>query len=65
MTQHACTITRPVRFPGPTAEAIENRATHNFDDDADGRCFSCDCRPAHAAASYPCGAYVPSETVTF
>jgi hypothetical protein len=56
---------RPVRFQGTDAEARANYATHVFiyDEDGDTRCADCDARPTHAAASYPCGTRVPSETV--
>lgn len=54
--------TRPVRFTGTPAQAAANLGTHRFDwDDPDARCWNCDCRPSHAAASYPCGAEVPRE----
>lgn len=59
------TFTVPVRFQGSVEEAAANRQTHCFDNDpnGDGRCYDCDCRPTHAAASYSCGAVVPRQVV--
>lgn len=59
----------PVRFAGSDEERRANQATHRYyysggPDDADVRCDNCDCRPSHAAASYPCGVSVPRETIT-
>lgn len=59
----------PVPFPGTDAEAAANRNTHSFHysgspEDADIRCWSCDSRPSHVAASYPCGADVPRQEIT-
>ena len=62
------TYNMPAPFPGTPEEAAANRDTHLFvydgtPDDADVRCWNCDCRPSHVAASYPCGANVPRITV--
>src|SRR4051812_21109892 len=58
------TLHRPVRFQGTLAQADENSLTHLFTwADEDTRCMNCDCRPAHAAASYPCGTEPARETV--
>lgn len=58
------TIDRPVRFSGSDEQAAANRLTHSFDySDGDTRCMFCDCRPSHAAASYPCGEQPPREIV--
>lgn len=57
-------VSVPVRFPGTAEEAAANYATHYFSGEpGDERCFDCDCRPSHEAASYPCGAHVPREYV--
>lgn len=52
--------TRPIRFAGTADEAIANRATHAFGG-IDDRCYDCDAKPSHAAASYPCGVEPPRE----
>jgi hypothetical protein len=60
------TIHRPIRFTGTEAQRRTNFNTHLFlydSFDEETRCDVCDCRPSHAAASYPCGAIVPRETV--
>lgn len=69
MTYHQ--VNRPVEFQGTREEAAANFASHAFswsldpDEAGDERCFNCDSRPSYAAASYPCGAEVPRETVLF
>lgn len=50
---------RPVAFPGTPEQAAANRATHSWSDD--GICVLCEAKPAHTAASYPCGVRVPRE----
>lgn len=55
-------INRPIPFP-VEAEVTENLLTHRFDSYS-GRCFECDCRISHTAATWPCGADVPRETVS-
>lgn len=62
------TINMPVPFDGTPTEAAANRDSHAYaytgtDEDMDVRCMWCDCRPSHAAASYPCGANVPRMVV--
>lgn len=62
------TINRPVRFQGTDAEKAANYRTHHWvadgpPDDCEVRCFDCDAKPWHAAASYPCGVEPPRETV--
>jgi hypothetical protein len=62
------TINRPVRFGGTEAERDRNFRTHDFHasgdpEDGDVRCWRCDCKPWHAAASYPCGEEPPRETI--
>jgi hypothetical protein len=57
-------INQPIPFQGSDEERKANRESHNFSYDYEEvRCFNCDCRPSHRAASYPCGAEVPRETV--
>lgn len=61
-------ISRPQEFPGSPAEAQANRDSHAYaytggPEDADVRCWHCDCRPSYVSASWPCGAEVPRETV--
>jgi hypothetical protein len=57
-------LNRPVAFGGTAEQAAANRETHCFDwSDPDCRCWNCDCRPSHAAASYPCGQEPPREDV--
>ncbi len=65
----AYVINRPVPFPGSDEKADANFLSHAFHytgspEDADIRCDSCDCRPSHVAASYPCGEEPPREEVT-
>lgn len=51
-------INVPVPFEGTKEEIMANFKTHNFtwgSDEYDARCSECDCKPAHAAAHYPCG----------
>jgi hypothetical protein len=66
MTTNTITIDLPVRFSGTAEESAANFRTHAFawDDDGDTRCMNCDCRPSHAAASYPCGTEPPRQIVT-
>lgn len=57
-------INVPVPFEGTKEEIIVNFKSHNFcwgDDEGDARCSECDCRPAHAAAHYPCGNEPPRK----
>ena len=59
---------RPIKFEGTKEQLAANRATHRFwhDGDFEYRCCDCDCKPWHAAASYPCGKTdIPWEKVTF
>lgn len=60
-------VTRPVLFAGTTEERNANYNSHHFVcfDGEETRCVYCDSRPSHEAASYPCGADVPRETVEF
>jgi hypothetical protein len=64
------TVNQPVRFPDEDQIAA-NRATHDFywpwdpDDAGDVRCGRCDCRPSYVSATWPCGADVPREDVTY
>ena len=57
--------TIPAPFTGSQAEREANYDTHHFhtyqyaEDDFETRCASCDCRPTHVAASYPCGTAPP------
>jgi len=44
-----------MRWPGIEREAETNFRTHLWAGPPDFRCFVCDCRPGHAAASWPCG----------
>lgn len=55
----------PVPFEGGVDEAVANRQTHNFIsfDGMNENCASCDCKPWHVAASYPCGASIPRQTI--
>ena len=51
----------PVPFEGTDEQRKENLATHYFTHmgDYEYRCSDCDCKPWHAAASYPCGTEPP------
>jgi hypothetical protein len=56
-------IDRPILFAGTAEQAAENYASHYFDPETD-RCWECDSKTSHAAASYPCGTRPPREVVT-
>lgn len=51
----------PVPFTGTDEQKRANYATHRFTRDEDGevRCWNCDCKPWHVAATYPCGVTPP------
>ena len=50
----------PVPFAGTEEERRANRETHAFFEFmGEIRCGSCDARPSHTAASYPCGTEPP------
>jgi hypothetical protein len=55
-------FTMPKPFDGTDEERAANYATHDFSG-ADSRCYICDARPSHYAASYPCGTPVPRVEV--
>jgi hypothetical protein len=57
------TYSVPIKFTGTIAERIANFKTHQFIGE-DGRCFSCDAKPGHAAADYPCGTSPARKDVT-
>lgn len=58
-------VDEPVTFAGPPEEALANLETHDFyfgpGDASDVRCWRCDCKSAHRASEYPCGAEVPRQ----
>jgi hypothetical protein len=61
-------ISRPVPFGGTEAERERNYRSHNWHasgdpEDGDVRCFDCDAKPWHKAASYRCGDEPPRETI--
>ena len=60
------TIDRPVPFPGTKEERDANFRSHRWWPISDDEilCAECDSKPWHAAAFYPCGAWVPRETAT-
>ena len=62
------TINRPVRFQGTEEQRERNYRSHDWmatgdPEDGDVRCWRCDAKPWHAAASYRCGDEPPRETV--
>lgn len=62
----AGTVDRPVPWPGTAEEAEANYWTHRWMTyDEERECDSCLSKPWHKSASYPCGAVVPRETVTW
>ena len=52
-------MTYPMPFTGTEKEALANYRTHRWGPPPDCRCWNCDCKPGHVAASYPCGQEPP------
>lgn len=60
------TVNEPIPFPGTPEQASINYWTHNWDwADGDIRCWNCDAKTWHAAASYPCGEQPPRHDVVY
>lgn len=47
----------PLPFPGTGEDIADNIASHQF---TEGYCVRCGSKPHHVAASWPCGADVPT-----
>lgn len=59
------TYTRPIQFNGSAQEKKANFQTHDWQTmDDETVCWSCDSKPWHAAAYYPCGQEPPRERVS-
>jgi hypothetical protein len=58
-------INQPVPFDGSEEQCRKNFNTHSWAsyDEIDYNCAVCDCKPWHAAASYPCGIEPPRITI--
>jgi hypothetical protein len=54
-------MSAPIPFPGTPEAAQENRLSHNWGqvDEFEFACWSCDAKPWHVAAEYPCGVEPP------
>ena len=67
MAKQIMIVNSPVPFNGTKKKKKKNFRTHQWStfDGIDYNCAACDCKPWHAAASYPCGEEPPRQNTEY